>query len=211
MMFVLFYTAHLLSYLIGCAYYYKQDRETYQSGIPYWNKVKIQKYDDKVWAVWNSAFKQSCKNLALSAVMIKFFSPQFQTKFVQWDDVLRAILYTILLDIYFYVIHRLLHTRTFYRFHKHHHTNTIIVAASGFDTSYTEHLLNFSSLSIPFMITGGSWLLYLTIIIVSSINATKSHSGYKQDEYHWIHHRYSNKNYGVGFHICDRIFDTHLD
>ena len=132
----------------------------------------------------------------------------------------------IIHDIYFYLTHRLLHTKIIYKYvhswhHKTHNTN----AWASFSFHPVEALMQIAivpliSFILPvqvvvlFVFTG--FLLFMTVY---------GHSGYelRADKlkilnvfntslHHFQHHKFINCNYGIYFNICDIVFSTnHTD
>jgi sterol desaturase/sphingolipid hydroxylase (fatty acid hydroxylase superfamily) len=120
-------------------------------------------------------------------------------------------------DIYFYTLHRLMHTRYLWPYHKLHHSDLVSVSKS-LDGGVLEHLLcNLGSFIIGFYI-----LLQLNVIInmyvacawtmVATINTCGSHSsdiGPYDLGVHKKHHELLKYNYGTGFYIMDRLFGSY--
>ena len=131
-----------------------------------------------------------------------------------------AILPLILLsDVYFFLTHRMLHTRLLWKYHKAHHTNQVHVA-KALDANLAEHVIgNLGSFAVPFFIlrhfgvTVHIYVLYLWVAI-STINTCISHSSKRilgDKGVHEMHHRSLKYNFGTGFYILDRLFGTYKE
>ena len=118
----------------------------------------------------------------------------------------------IIHDILFYYLHRMMHTRTLYKYHKTHHALKNISGVSAFRSSKTEHILvNILPAYLTPIFLRFHGILLLLWITAATINVVCVHSGYGLfDKKHEAHHKYLNVNYGLGIYMCDRLFNTYL-
>ncbi len=113
----------------------------------------------------------------------------------------------ILADIIFTITHRLLHTKKLYWIHKQHHTNNPSYSTSTFDSHIVEFLFgNVSTGIMPMIIYKGSDTIQTLWITVAILNTVISHT---IEGPHLIHHKLLRYNYGQGFYLLDRIFNTY--
>lgn len=110
-------------------------------------------------------------------------------------------------SFYFYWIHRLLHTRPFYRFHALHHRNTDVGPWSGLSMHPVEHVLYFGSVLIHFAIASHPVHVMFHLLFYG-LYAITTHTGFEGllfrnkkrlhlgNFHHQIHHRYFECNYG---------------
>ena len=117
-------------------------------------------------------------------------------------------------DLYFYSIHRLGH-KYFWNIHRIHHKGDNY-AVKSLDAHIIEHVcVNIFSISyfvylLYFMgFIFNIYVLHLWILIIT-INACLTHSeNYNKYSTHLVHHKYYNCNYGVGFYLMDKLFNTY--
>jgi len=118
-------------------------------------------------------------------------------------------------EFHFYFAHRFIHISAMYKYiHSLHHRNTDIEPFSGLCMHPIEHLYYFSCL-------GPSFLVYTTPFafmwngIHLLISPAASHSGwedhFQSDQYHYLHHRFFECNYGTSGTPFDKMFGTFRD
>lgn len=126
--------------------------------------------------------------------------------------VIYIFFYGLSVDISFYITHRIMHIPFFMNWsHKLHHS---IRKPFGIHAIYT-HWFDFifaNTIPVAFgPLIFGSTDSLLKLWIVLSVTSTiiQGHGGWKIfDDFHDIHHRYVNCNYGQGGWFMDRIFNT---
>ena len=118
----------------------------------------------------------------------------------------------IIHDILFYCLHRMIHTRTLYKYHKTHHKLKNISGVSAFRSGKIEHIfLNILPAYLTPIFLRFNTILLLFWITMATINVVCVHSGYGLfDKKHEAHHKYLNVNYGVGVYMCDKLFNTYF-
>lgn len=139
-----------------------------------------------------------------------------------WSVPLMAGIGILLLDAWFYFIHRLLHTRPLYRFHKPHHLNvtpTVWSNDSGHwvDTAMTHSFYVWIAVLLPTPI-----LSIVLIRLFDQITAIIGHCGFEHfagptmrrpwpgicTVYHDQHHSAFRYNYANFFSFWDRVCGT---
>jgi lathosterol oxidase len=119
-------------------------------------------------------------------------------------------------DFYFYVVHRPLHTKWLWRFHRAHHAGDISVVRS-LDADMLEHLVA----NIGMVLVGISSLWWCDIVLnfgvlvfwtaFATISTCISHSHGKMpfdNGIHYVHHCTLTANYGFGIYFPDRVLGT---
>ncbi|MDF1726165.1 MAG: sterol desaturase family protein [Sulfitobacter sp.] len=125
-------------------------------------------------------------------------------------------------SFYFYWIHRLLHTRPFYRFHALHHRNTDVGPWSGLSMHPVEHLLYFGTVVIHLVLPTHPVHLIFHLMFYGLLAIT-SHTGFEGlwlrqakrlhlgNFHHQLHHRYFEVNYGNLDVPWDKLFGSFHD
>ena len=145
-----------------------------------------------------------------------------QAWFWAWFGLLLFIA-PIIHAVHFYCVHRLLHTRLFYRkFHCVHHLNVEVSPWSGLAMHPVEQLLYFSTVVVQ-------WLLALHPvnalfqIHIAVFPPFFGHSGFEKvmvgsrvgldsgNYFHYLHHKYFECNYGGSLAPLDALFGTFHD
>ena len=125
-------------------------------------------------------------------------------------------------SLYFYAIHRLLHSRLLYRFHALHHRNTDVGPWSGLSMHPVEHLLYFGTALIHFIVPTHPVHLICHLMFFG-LYAIVTHSGFEGlwrngkkrlhlgNFHHQMHHRFFEVNYGTLEIPMDKLFGTFHD
>ena len=116
---------------------------------------------------------------------------------------------------HFYFAHRFLHFRPMYRFvHSLHHRNTDIEPFAGLCMHPVEHLYYFTCAG-PSLLLFVSPFAFMWNGVHLLLSPAASHSGYEDhfqsDQFHYLHHRYFECNYGPSDCPLDRWFGTFRD
>lgn len=138
----------------------------------------------------------------------------------------RFVLFPFISEIWFYYIHRLMHTKYFYKWHADHHAFIQSYALAGLYCSVVEMIfVNQLSVAIPYQILGLTMGEMMFGNILVAFSALRGHAGmYFRDDIpmwmsylskdmissldHDIHHRTMSSNYGV-LYLLDRIHGTY--
>ena len=125
-------------------------------------------------------------------------------------------------SLYFYGIHRLLHSRLLYRFHALHHRNTDVGPWSGLSMHPVEHLLYFGTALIHFVVPTHP-VHVICHLMFFGLYAIVTHSGFEGlwrngkkrlhlgNFHHQMHHRFFEVNYGTLEIPMDKLFGTFHD
>ena len=126
-------------------------------------------------------------------------------------------------EIHFYLIHRLIHIKSIYKYvHYVHHKNINPGPWSGLAMHPIEHILYFSGVLI-FLLIPSHPLLVVFFITRASIGPALTHSGFdkiviKDNKFleaghyqHYLHHKYFNCNFGDIIIPIDKWFGTFND
>ena len=127
-------------------------------------------------------------------------------------------------DIHFYITHRILHWKFFYRIaHRVHHNNVNPGPWSGLSMHPIEHILYFSGILIHWIIPSHP-LIAMWHIFNAGIAPHAGHSGFDKivfknglnihsgTYFHYLHHKYFECNYsGDTTNFLDKFFGTFHD
>lgn len=140
-----------------------------------------------------------------------------------WMAVLQMWAGIIAVDAMTYWKHRLLHTRTFFAFHKHHHTFRDPTPFAGFAVGPVETVLTFwPLLLICFPVAKHFAPLYFTAIVsfvllnlylhsgvtFKALEAILPRIGLNSSAWHNLHHSHTNVNFGEVSFIWDKVCKT---
>jgi sterol desaturase/sphingolipid hydroxylase (fatty acid hydroxylase superfamily) len=140
----------------------------------------------------------------------------------RWASIPAAIVGS---DLAVYWLHRLLHTRPFWRAHRWHHAPRHMYWLAGVRTSVAQGLLYgmvpllFVGLGVPAEVAGAYGLL--TVVANHWMHANLRlrcrwlEAVLVTPRYHHIHHsrdpRHHDRNFGALLSVWDRVFGTYLD
>jgi sterol desaturase/sphingolipid hydroxylase (fatty acid hydroxylase superfamily) len=140
---------------------------------------------------------------------------------------LRVLAFFLLADLGSYWMHRWLHTRHLWRFHRWHHSSTHLYWLSGVRATVPQQIL----FNLPFVLAlpilaGAPLWIYLVITIEGVVRNNWMHMNvtwrsnwieqvFVTPRYHHIHHSADGAqhdgNYGSLFSLWDRLFGTYID
>mmetsp|Transcript_96142 Transcript_96142/g.170628 ORF Transcript_96142/g.170628 Transcript_96142/m.170628 type:complete len:494 (+) Transcript_96142:67-1548(+) len=115
-------------------------------------------------------------------------------------------------DFHFYFAHRFIHIKFLYKYvHSLHHRNTDIEPFAGLSMHPIEHLFYFACAG-PALYVKASPFAFMWFGIHLLISPAASHSGFEDnfqsDQFHYLHHRFFECNYGTGGIPYDLWFGT---
>lgn len=139
-----------------------------------------------------------------------------------WTGPVFLLLSMVLYDTWFYWMHRLLHCKPFYRFHKLHHKSVTPTVWTNHHETLVEAILNqVFYLVIPFILPIPLEILVLQKIY-DQVSGMLGHSGYEHfaspgarkpfplasTVFHDQHHAYFSYNFAHTFSVWDRLMGT---
>lgn len=178
--------------------------------------------DNVFWAIASGVTFWSAFECLLLWAMANGYAPIWT-----WSDgpvwfVAAFLLIPIWESFYFYLIHRLLHTKYLYRYHALHHRNTDVGPWSGLSMHPVEHFFYFGTAFIHFLVP--THPVHLTChLMFFGIYAVTTHTGFEGfwakgqkklhlgNFHHQMHHRFFEVNYGTLEVPMDTFFDTFHD
>lgn len=132
-----------------------------------------------------------------------------------WQTLLLCILLPNFRDVHFYFAHRLIHCRFIYKYiHSLHHRNSDIEPFAGLCMHPLEHMFYFTCYA-PCLLFHLHPIILFWMGVHLLLAPAASHSGFEDhfsaDLVHYLHHRYTDCNYGVPQSIpFDVWFGTYL-
>lgn len=146
-------------------------------------------------------------------------------------NILTIVFVFIFFEIWFYATHRLMHTKIFYKFHRQHHSSTVITTWSASNFSITEKVILFiGAYIIPLALTNFIDITFEGIILYNIYNFISNAVGHSNIEfggkllvlkpmqrlittstYHNLHHTHPNKNFALFMPMLDFIFKTNYE
>ena len=198
---VVFYFFNFILYLIDTnKIFYDQKLQ------PKPNEIIIETYKKCLPVALKNTFLYNLPAVITLPPLINWYGFNFSLTKTIFD----LIMSYILMDFFYYVTHRLLHTDLFYvRFHKKHHEITAPVGLTATYLTLVDFYSNILSIYLPpIILSSDSTTLTLWIIISTMNTIFIGHSGFSPiASFHDNHHKYFNCNYGVGV-FADYLFGT---
>lgn len=181
-----------------------------------------QLWDNMVWTLGSGVTIWTAWEALIWWAMANGYAPT-----LDWSDSPVWFLAIFLLipiweSFYFYWIHRLLHTKLFYRFHALHHRNTDVGPWSGLSMHPVEHFFYFGTAFIHFVLPTHPVHLICHLMFYG-LYAITTHTGFEGlfagqkkkvhlgNFHHQMHHRFFEVNYGTMEVPWDKWFGTFHD
>ncbi|PSL18371.1 C-5 sterol desaturase [Shimia abyssi] len=179
-------------------------------------------WDNVFWATASGVTIWSAYEVLIWWAMANGYAPVWT-----WSDgavwfVAFFFLIPIWESLYFYWIHRVLHSDLFYRFHALHHRNTDVGPWSGLSMHPVEHVFYFGTALVHFVVPSHPIHLVAHLMFFG-LYAITSHTGFEGlwaagrkrvhlgNFHHQLHHRYFEVNYGTLEVPWDKFFGTFHD
>lgn len=183
----------------------------------YWGMVYV--YDDPhhhpdcFWTSARSALRNQLLVTLPSVYLLGRWYPPDTAAL--WVSVAWLPLLVVTTDLYFYTLHRCLHSRWLWPYHRAHHTGRVR-AVKALDADPLEHLVvNLGSFACGLVagIYAGftfHWWAVCMWAVVSTLNTCYSHCPELdgEDGSHVLHHKHRACNYGVGLYVADRLLGS---
>lgn len=165
-------------------------------------------------------------NCLVTALFVPIISqiPQIYYPGSLWYHYLiKYAMFLLIVDIWFYYTHRLMHSSYLYKWHSDHHAFIRPYALAGLYCSPLEMMfVNQLSVVIPFQLLGFSFNEVILFSLLVPLNVLKGHAGLheRSDVPKWIphflvessehdsHHATLTCNYGI-FYLLDRLHGTY--
>lgn len=148
------------------------------------------------------------RNMTISifvSIILWNFTPDISSLIFD-NYILRFCLCILTTDILFYLVHKLLHCRQFYKYHKQHHEFYVTKPAITLYCGMVEHILcnTMTTILLPAMMRMSVYEFQIWMIFMC-IHTCLLHSNYDYGKTHIIHHKKLVNNYGI-FCIADILF-----
>jgi len=165
------------------------------------------------FTIWEAIFLHCC-----ATNRIPFLSDEQAFHSSPWNLTmfcLAAFWVPLYREFHFYFAHRFIHIKALYKYiHSLHHRNSDIEPFAGLCMHPIEHLYYYSCVG-PSLILFASPFAFMWNGVHLLISPAASHSGwedhFQSDQYHYLHHRFFECNYGTSGTPFDKIFGTFRD
>lgn len=188
--------------------------------VPYWTCVVL--FDAKTdahftHAAWSSLRNQVFITLPVAHLVCMYYPYQGKDVLSLHLSFVFLPLIIVIADWYFYCVHRLLHTKLFWPYHRAHHRGNISVVRS-LDADISEHI--YANIGMATVGIAGLYVFFGLVldfyflvfwVAFATVNTCISHSNLRipfDKGVHLVHHQTMNKNYGVGLCVADKIFGS---
>ena len=155
------------------------------------------------------------------------YEPELPSLVMELPLAVRIVLYLLIGDLGHYWVHRLMHTRHFWRTHKWHHAPTYMYWLAGVRASVTQQTL----VNLPYIAAGAflafsPWWIFWAIVLKNTAQNDFMHFNrwwgnrwlewfIVTPRYHHIHHSdnpdHYRSNLAALFPIWDHLFGTYVD
>jgi sterol desaturase/sphingolipid hydroxylase (fatty acid hydroxylase superfamily) len=183
----------------ACSYYdMTQNKESYAKQI---DLAKVETIFYNVYA-WLPASMGAV--LTLKPITADYNSPGL--------ELLHLLLNIVFGEIWFYSLHRMLHLKLFYKFHKKHHEITSTVGLLAlYAHPFDAIVVNMGSIYALHAVVGFSALQLFVVGSYATINTVlQSHSSTASNSPHQLHHLRFNVNYGLNL-FMDKWLKTRAE
>jgi len=186
--------------------------------IDYYNyfvseKIQTNKIND-IMLTYNKIFYQVTVNTFIYIIPFCVIGGIYDMNYDMYFSIKKCIFDIILgiplIDIFFYLLHKLFHTKYLYPYHKKHHEIIAPIGMSALYMSVTDmYFGNILPVILPALILSYHPITIKVWIAMAIINTiTLAHSGFKRiSDFHDYHHETFNKNFGTNI-FMDKLFGT---
>ena len=198
---------NLIYYTLGGIFYLIDYYKCYQ-------KIQIDK-EDKTMATYALSLPTVLMNTFVYMIPVALITGYYDDHHHGNFDLLRCLIDIAismpLIDIFFYLGHRIFHINYLYGFHKKHHE---IIAPVGITAVYMSPIDMYFGNILPlftpiYLLRSHPITVKIWVLIVLSNTICVAHSGCQSlSEFHDYHHYAFNKNYGTDI-FMDRLFGTY--
>ena len=143
-------------------------------------------------------------------------------KNIEFPDITKIIVYLLIVDAFYYWLHRIIHRTPFLKnaLHTTHHKAFNLVPLDIFYTDIKEHILySFFVGCMPLFFINMNLIEYVAVNIIIFYHSLYTHSEsetkfliplFIDSTYHKYHHQIGKGNYSVYFSIWDDYMDTRI-
>ena len=126
----------------------------------------------------------------------------------QLHFLIKSVLFLVLSDICFFILHRIAHIPCIYQavHKKHHEINVAFAPGAVYSTVWEMWFVNLLAASIPFYLLGFSDLEIQLFSIVGAFDTCIAHSRFSS--FHFQHHRFVNTAFGSSLSLVDHVLKT---
>lgn len=206
-----FYLSSLFSVLFLSGYCYCYDIS--RKNIKVFTNPKVTK---DIIKLYNNSFDLFIMNNLIINFFYYIFLIHFINNYKNYQmltiiDIFKYFFYFYnLLDVPVFFMHKLFHTKYFYKFHRIHHQIKKPVSITAFHNHPIDHLCNnLIALHLPLFIFNTNFIfIHLWIIFCNYKLIMESHGGYKRkSEFHDYHHKNPRYNFGTN-KFMDYLFNS---
>lgn len=129
------------------------------------------------------------------------------------EETISMIGYSLLVELYFYWLHRTLHENKwlYKHVHKEHHLETVPSPIDAYILTVSESVMIVTALTFPLIfgydITKRGAVIVQTLHLIAGILL---HGAIPETDHHMIHHSDFNTNYAGSYPLWDNIFGTRI-
>lgn len=212
--FILFYVNFLVTYSVTGFFCFHNDMKKLENKIQITTREECLKlYKKSINLVtFNILVTVPSFFISFSYFYNMYIGSLISTDFFNVFDILKFFCNIILIDIFFYLFHRLFHCNFLYkRYHKKHHEFIKPVSISALYNHPIDCIFgNVLPVMLPIFILREGFLIsniWITICVIDTIYL--SHYGsHGESEFHDLHHEKFNYNFGTKL-FMDRLFNTY--
>ena len=181
------------------------------------NKIQI-KSKEELLTIYKKTYKLVFFNVFVSIIPVIYFSSYIINTNVKylWNIsfckfIFELLCFSYLIDIFFYLFHRLFHTKLLYKYHKIHHQIKKPIGISAFYFHPIDFIFgNIIPIVLSIYISQMSLLtIHITLCIITFDTIFIGHSGNKKlSNFHDNHHKYFCFNFGTN-KFMDKLLLTY--